>query len=195
MKKILVLTAGAPGSGKTYVGKKIAEKTKSVYLDKDTISQFSTELLLTVMGSNKNDRESEIYTDKIKDVEYKTLITTAKENLEVADTVICSAPFIGQIQDENWLYDLTLSLKNMGAALVVVWVKVDVLTAKERVLSRRTSRDTWKLVNWDEYSKKTPHLEVNSSYPIKIIDNTKTPQVSLEKQIDKLIKELKTEVF
>ncbi|MDX2372787.1 ATP-binding protein [Psychrobacter sp. PP-21] len=189
MTKKLVLVAGAPGSGKTYIGKQIAKKTKSTYLDKDTISRFSTELLLTSMGSNINDRESSIYLDNIKDIEYKTLIKTAIENLEAVDIVICSAPFIGQIQNQEWLDDLVFDLEVIDAALVVIWVKVDIPTAKERILSRGANRDMWKLSNWAEYSRTTPHSDINSSYPIQIIDNSNTLQAPLEEQINQFIKD------
>lgn len=187
MAKNLVLVAGAPASGKTYIAKQIAKKTKSTYLDKDTISTFSTEILLTSLGSNINDRESEIYLNNIKDIEYKTLIKTAIENLEVVDTVICSAPFIGQILNQGWLDDLASDLEAIDAELVVIWVKVDIAAAKERILSRGENRDIWKLSNWAEYSRTTPHNEINSNYPVQVIDNSNTLQIPLEEQINQFI--------
>ena len=37
------------------------------------------------------------------------------------------------------------------ARLTVVWVMTDIDVVKQRMIDRNSSRDTWKLANWDEY--------------------------------------------
>lgn len=183
------MIAGAAGSGKTYIGKRLAKKIAAAYLDKDTISNCSTEKLLVSLGVSPNDRESSLYILDVKDIEYSTLIEVAKENLDVMDRVICSASFIRQILSPEWLYNLASDMKLIDVDLVVVWIKVDVEIAKERILARGRGKDIGKLSNWNRYCASTPHIKIASEYPIQIIDNRKVIQIALDQQIEQLIKE------
>ena len=46
---------------------------------------------------------------------------------------------------------LKAKLKEKGAELVIIWVETDIEVCHQRMISRNTDRDTWKLENWDEY--------------------------------------------
>lgn len=191
MIKKLVLIGGVPGSGKTHVGKTIAQQTSAVYLDKDTVSQFFTEQLLVALGSNKDDRESEIYIHKVRPIEYETLMALALENISQASNhVICSAPFLYQYSSPTWLNKLSAQLKEMGAELILVWLSVDVATAKIRLTQRNTPRDAWKLANWHEYSINMQVTPPETVLPLMVIDSAYNPDVSLIHQIDPLVESL-----
>ena len=194
MIKKLVLIGGVPGSGKTHVGKSIAQQTSAVYLDKDTVSQFFTEQLLVALGSHKDDRESDIYTYKVKPIEYETLMALAIENISQASNhVLCSAPFLSQYCSPSWLNKLSAQLKEMDAELVLVWLSVDVATAKIRLTQRNTPRDAWKLANWHEYSTNMQKTPPETALPLMIIDSAYNPDVSLIQQIDPLVESLMAE--
>ena len=74
---------------KNTVGKKIAEQLRYVYLDKDTIAQPFVEALNPI----KNDRESTLYLNTIRPLEYQVLLDVAEENLRLGQSVVLSAPF------------------------------------------------------------------------------------------------------
>lgn len=191
MIKKLVLIGGVPGSGKTHVGKTIAQQTSAVYLDKDTVSQLFTEQLLVALGSNKDDRESEVYIHKVRPIEYETLMALALENISQASNhVICSAPFLYQYSSPKWLNKLSAQLKEMGAELILVWLSVDVATAKIRLTQRNTPRDAWKLANWHEYSINMQVTPPETVLPLMVIDSAYNPEVSLIHQIDPLVESL-----
>ena len=42
-------------------------------------------------------------------------------------------------------------LAKKDAKLVIVWVETDKEVCHQRMIERNSSRDTWKLANWDEY--------------------------------------------
>jgi len=114
MSHHLVLVCGAPGSGKTYIGSELSKQIQAVYIDKDTISDCFSGALLDLLGSHKDDRESDIYVNNVKSLEYETLMTLAMENLALKHSVICSAPFGSQLKDDRWLQDVAISAGNLG---------------------------------------------------------------------------------
>ena len=83
MSKQFILIGGLPGSGKTHIGKILANDINAVYLDKDTISRDFTEAMLVEIGCSSDDRESELYLAKVRDHEYSTMMKIGMENLEL----------------------------------------------------------------------------------------------------------------
>jgi len=182
----LVLIGGMPGSGKTYIGKELAKKT-GLFVDKDTISRFFTEKMLLELGTNIDDRESEIYLSNIRELEYKTMMKHAFENLELGHNVLCSAPFIKEFEDEKWLDDISFEADLLDSEILKIWVHVDFPTARERIISRGASRDTWKLSNWDQYVSDLPAVAPEVEDVI-VIDNTQSPKIPLFEKIDSIVK-------
>lgn len=188
MTKKLVLIGGMPGSGKTYIGKELAKQT-GLYVDKDTISRFFTEKILVDLGSNVDDRESDIYRSNIRYLEYETMMTHAFENLELGHNVICSAPFFKEFSDNQWLDNIRYKSEMLNSEIVKIWIHVDLPTARERLIARGTRRDNWKLSNWEQYVSGLPDLEPEADGVI-VIDNTQSPEIPLFKKIDSLVKRI-----
>lgn len=189
----MIVIGGVPGSGKSYIGKEIAKSIGFVFIDKDTVSRYFTETLLVQLGLNKHDRESEQYLSLVRNLEYKTMMKIAIENLELGQGVICSAPFIKELLEQEWLEDLKFELDIIDAALDIVWIHVDSDTAKERIISRAAERDTWKLANWDQYLLNIP-LDMPSGIENMIkFDNSASPEIPIHVQVESLIRGLKDE--
>ncbi len=192
MKKMIVI-GGVPGSGKSYIGKEIAKSIGFVFIDKDTVSRYFTETLLVQLGLNKHDRESEEYINLVRDIEYKTMMKIAIENLELGQGVICSAPFIKELLEQEWLEDLKFELDIIDATLNTVWIHVDSDTAKERIISRAAERDTWKLANWDQYLLNIPLDTPGGVENMIEFDNSASPEIPIHVQVESLIRSLKDE--
>lgn len=183
MTSKLILIGGVPGSGKTYIGKELA-KHIGLFVDKDTISRFFVEPMLELLGSHADDRESDTYLSRVRSIEYETMMKHALENLELGHSVICSAPFIREFSDEQWLDDIQFEAELLDAAVVKVWIHVDPATARERIIARGASRDLWKLANWETYVSGIP--QAAPSADVLVIDNSRAPTTPLFEQIESI---------
>lgn len=163
-----VIVAGFAGSGKTMVGKALSKLLKYTYLDKDSITSRYTDYILTKMGSNSGDRESDLYVNEIRDIEYKTSFDLCMENLELGNSVILSIPFIEEIRDYGELEKLIdiQELNQYRVDIKVIWIKHNIHLEHVHVLERKATRDRYKLAHWEEYSKKINQIEFDSRYNI-----------------------------
>jgi len=148
--KRLILVASPPASGKTYISKKLAKALKHVvYLDKDTLIVLSHQIF-KVMNEEVN-RSSDFFEEHIRNYEYDAVLALAMEALEYDDIVLINAPFTREIRDTAFIDNLKSQLVEKDARLTVVWVMTEIDVVKQRMIDRNSSRDTWKLANWDEY--------------------------------------------
>lgn len=150
MMKKLILVTSPPACGKTYISKKLAQQLKHVvYLDKDTLICLSKQIF--VVANEEYNRSSDFFEKNIRDYEYDAVIALAMEAIEYEDIVLINAPFTREIRDESYMNHLKGQLTKKNASLVVVWVETSVEVCKQRMIERKSDRDTWKLSHWDEY--------------------------------------------
>ncbi len=149
MKKLILVTS-PPACGKTYISKQLAKTLKHVvYLDKDTLILLSKQIFK--VAAQPYNRSSQFFEENIRDYEYETVVELAMEALDYDDIVLINAPFTEEIRDLNYINNLKLKLKEKNARLVVVWVETSIEVCKQRMISRNSDRDSWKLEHWDEY--------------------------------------------
>lgn len=176
MNKKLILVVSPPACGKTYVSKKLASNINNiVYLDKDTLIPLSKKIF--EVANEEYNRSSEFFNRVIRDVEYEVILDVAFEALEYADLVLVNAPFTREIRDLEYVKSLSTKLKELGASLEFIWVIASPETCKRRMIQRNSTRDTWKIANWDEYIKgvnfsiPTPLSNPESGANLIIFDN------------------------
>ncbi|KUO78528.1 MAG: ATPase [Desulfosporosinus sp. BRH_c37] len=149
MKKLILVTS-PPASGKTYVSKKLAEALSHVvYLDKDTLIPLSKQIF--VVAGEEYNRNSDFFNKNIRDFEYETIVALALEALNYDDIVLINAPFTKEIRDLNYINMLKTKLRDNNTSLVVIWVETSIDVTRQRMIARKSDRDTWKLAHWDEY--------------------------------------------
>lgn len=151
MKK-LILVVSPPACGKTYISKKIAQKIKCVYLDKDTLIPLSKQIFK--VAGEENNRSSDFFEENIRNVEYEVIIDLAIEALDYADIALINAPFSREIRNHEYMTRFKKQLSDKGIELVVVWVETSKEVCHARMIERNSDRDTWKLAHWDEYISK-----------------------------------------
>ena len=150
MNKKLIIVTSPPACGKTYISKELAKHLNHiVYLDKDTLITLSKQIF-KVAGEPYN-RSSDFFEENIRDYEYECVVEIALEALEYEDVVLINAPFTREIRDMDYINGLKKKLAEKSASLVVIWVKTDPEIVHQRMISRNSDRDTWKLEHWDEY--------------------------------------------
>ena len=149
MKK-LVLVTSPPACGKTFISKKLAKALHNcVYLDKDTLIVLSKQIF-KVAGEEYN-RSSDFFQREIRDYEYYAILDLAFDALDYNDIVLINAPFTEEIRDDDYLDSLRERLSEKKAELCVVWVNASEEVAHQRMISRNSDRDVWKLEHWKEY--------------------------------------------
>lgn len=149
MKKMILVTS-PPACGKTYISKQLAKNLKHVvYLDKDTLIVLSNQIF-DVAGKERN-RSSEFFEDNIRNYEYEAIINIGMEALDYDDIVLINAPFTREIRDPEYMDQFRKRLAKKNAKLEIIWVVTDPEVCHQRMIRRNSSRDTWKLENWEEY--------------------------------------------
>ncbi len=176
LTKKLILVVSPPACGKTYVSKKLAKALNHVvYLDKDTLIPLSKKVFEA--ANEEYNRSSDFFNRVIRDVEYEVTLDLAFEALEYEDLVLVNAPFTREIRDVEYVKSLADKLSKLGAELTFVWVDASKETCHERMILRNSTRDTWKLANWDEYisgvdfSIPTPLASEETGCKLIIFDN------------------------
>lgn len=147
----LVIVGGFAGSGKTELAKHLARLTSWPILDKDTLTRPLVEALAERICGDRDDRHSTDYFTQIRPLEYKALLDTIVEILEHGSSLIVSAPFILETQDEDFRGELEELELSYGAKVHRLWVTADAETMLTRMSARRAGRDRWKIANWGLY--------------------------------------------
>lgn len=149
MKKLILVTS-PPACGKTYISKQLAAALSHVvYLDKDTLIPLSKQIF--VVAGQEYNRSSDFFKKNIRDYEYEAIVALALEALNYDDIVLINAPFTREIRDMDYINGLKAKLREKNASLVVIWVETSKEVCRQRMQSRNSDRDAWKLSHWDEY--------------------------------------------
>ena len=150
MSKKLIIVTSPPACGKTYISKELAKRLNHiVYLDKDTLITLSKQIF--VVAGQPYNRSSDFFEKNIRDYEYECVVNLALEALEYEDLVLINAPFTREIRDMEYIKGLKAQLAKKDATLVTIWVQTDPEIVHERMITRASDSDDWKLEHWDEY--------------------------------------------
>lgn len=169
----LIFLMGAPGSGKSSVGKAISKEFNFSYIDKDNTCNLFTETLLEANGYSKFARDNcDFYKEVVMDLEYQTILNVAHENLLLGNSVILDAPFLSYFSNESYVSDIVSKHGWHEVNVVVLKVCVNGEVLKQRIIDRGLERDRWKLDNWETF---LANLESNpclwKNVPIKEFTN------------------------
>lgn len=174
----LVLVGGYAGSGKSELARFLSELTGWPLLDKDPMSRALVEALLVELGSEPNDRQSELYRSRVRPLEYECLLKATYSNIDCGISSVVTAPFVAEMVDEGWMRRLENRCAARGVTVAPVWVRCDPESMREYIGQRSAARDTWKLQNWDEYISSLD-LELRPVVPHLVADNRFGSAVSL----------------
>ncbi|MFC6013178.1 AAA family ATPase [Nocardia lasii] len=148
----IVYVGGFPGSGKSEFARTLARATNWAILDKDTIARPLIEPALEDLGHSVNDRESDLYFNRLRPREYEALDGVINDNIEVGTSVIATAPYIREFTDRAWLDRVIARGENSRADCTFVWVRCSLDTMLMYLRRRGAGRDNAKLADWDRYS-------------------------------------------
>lgn len=122
-------------------------------LDKDTLYGNYSAAAMRALTGDPNDRDSPLYLQHLREPEYRGLLDTARENLELGISAVVVGPLSREIRDRR-LFDRKWLGINDDIAIRIVWVSTSEETAHARIVARRNPNDAYKLAHWDEYRQR-----------------------------------------
>ncbi|MCC8391597.1 ATP-binding protein [Paraburkholderia sp. MMS20-SJTR3] len=156
---LLAFFCGHAGTGKTTVAKRLigplmrARGTPLCLLDKDTLYGGYSAAAIAMLSGDPNDRDSPLFLQHLRDPEYRGLIDTARENLELGIGALVVGPLSREVRERR-LFDRAWLGVGADVKLRVVWVHTSDETARQRIVARANPADAYKLAHWDEYRQR-----------------------------------------
>jgi predicted kinase len=156
---MVVVVAGAAGSGKSTVAAVVARALPAVLIDIDVTFGPIVPLLA---------RHSP---DVVREAIYEGLVDSAAGAAQAGAHVVIAAPFTRERRDPRAWGELCDRCAEAGAEAVLVWMRVPEATLRERLAARGAERDASKLANLDEWLRETspetppnvPHIELDGT--------------------------------
>jgi predicted kinase len=156
---LLVFLCGHAGTGKTTLAKRLlrplmkASGTPFCLLDKDTLYGGYSAAAMAMLSGDPNDRDSPLFLQHLRDPEYRGLIDTARDNLELGVSALVVGPLSREVRERR-LFDHAWLGVAADVKLRVVWVQTSEKVARERIVARANPNDAYKLAHWDEYRQR-----------------------------------------
>ncbi|MBD0378975.1 AAA family ATPase [Paenibacillus sedimenti] len=164
----LVFFLGPAGAGKTTLAKALARKHRAAFFDMDTLLRPAAESIMTLSGHDPNDRDSDVYKKRCRDLGYRITMDAAMENVELGIDAFVVGPFTRETEDPLWLEKelarIGVSNGDVDAKAVYVFLPDDE-AYKQRIQSRGSVLDIWKLDNWSSFSRSLTRREIKWNVP------------------------------
>lgn len=146
---------GHAGTGKSFltyhfVKQQIEEGHAWGVLDKDVVSESWSGPLLEALGHDPNDRDSPLFKEKVRDLEYASTLRIAKDQFEFGLNLVFPGPWSRELASSALFSTHALGFPAQ-TRLRHVWLELPAAVRKERVANRADPRDQWKLDHWDAY--------------------------------------------
>lgn len=155
----LVFFCGHAGTGKTTLARRLigplmkATGTGFCLLDKDTLYGGYSAAAMGMLTNDPNDRDSPLFLQHLRDPEYRGLIDTARDNLELGISAVVVGPLSREVRERR-LFDRAWLGVGEDVEIRVVWVYTSEETAHQRIVERGNPNDAYKLAHWDEYRQR-----------------------------------------
>ena len=173
----LVFFCGHAGTGKTTLAKRLigplmrATGESFCLLDKDTLYGTYSAAAMGMLTNDPNDRDSPLFLQHLRDPEYRGLIDTARDNLELGISVLVVGPLSREVRERR-LFDRAWLGVGEDVEIRVVWVSTSEETARQRIVARGNPNDAYKLAHWDEYRQRRFVPGAEARRDLLMFDNT-----------------------
>jgi hypothetical protein len=153
---VVLFVTGPAGCGKTtlaqaWVRQRLQHGDPWTLLDKDIVGGQHGPRLLQALGADPNDRDSPLFKQEVRDLDYRATLQLAAAQLELGGSVALPGPWTRELVDGVLADPLRLGLPPVRS--VVVWLSLSDSTRRRRIEQRGHPLDQWKLAHWDAYSK------------------------------------------
>ncbi|OAJ55565.1 ATPase [Paraburkholderia ginsengiterrae] len=195
----LVFFCGHAGTGKTTLAKKLigplmqASATPFCLLDKDTLYGGYSAAAMGMLTGDPNDRDSPLFLQHLRDPEYRGLLDTARDNLELGISALVVGPLSREVRARR-LFDRAWLGVGADVELRVVWVYTTEETAHQRIVDRANPNDAYKLAHWDEYRQRRFVPSGDSCADLLMFDNTAPTPADYQALLARLVGEAQAQV-
>lgn len=155
----LVFFCGHAGTGKTTLARRLiqplmqATGTPFCLLDKDTLYGQYSAAVMNALTHDPYDRDSPLFLEHLRDPEYRSLLDTARDNLQLGISAMVVAPLSREIRDGK-LFDHDWLGVSADVKISAVWVHVPEDVAHARIVARADPIDAYKLAHWEQYRER-----------------------------------------
>jgi predicted kinase len=190
----LVFFCGHAGTGKTTLAKQLlaplmqASATPCCLLDKDTLFGGYSAAAMALLTGDPNDRDSPLFLQHLRDPEYRGLIDTARDNLELGVSALVVGPLSREVRERR-LFDRAWLGIDEHVELRVVWVHTSEETARQRIIARANPNDAYKLAHWDEYRQRRFEPGGEMCNDLLMFDNTAPAPADYEALLARIVGE------
>lgn len=120
-------------------------------IDKDLVGGQHGPRILELMGADPNDRDSPLFKQEVRDLDYRATLELAAEQLRLGGSVALPGPWTRELVDGLLEQPQRLGLPAVPS--VVVWLSLPDAERRRRVEQRGNPLDRWKLRHWAAYAK------------------------------------------
>lgn len=190
----LIFVCGHAGTGKTTLAKKLigplmsASASPFCLLDKDTLYGSYSATAMAMLTGDPNDRDSPLFLQHLRDAEYRGLLDTARDNLELGVSALVVGPLSREVRERR-LFDRAWLGVGADVALRVVWVYTSEELAHQRIVDRGNPNDAYKLAHWDEYRQRRFVPGGDICEDLLMFDNTAPTSTDYEALLERIIGE------
>jgi hypothetical protein len=115
--------------------------------------------LMRILDIDPNDRDSLVYREKIRPLEYKYLKMQAADFLKLGVHVVLPAPWTDALESGDLFSNAAMGFPD-NTIIKRVYLYCSLRARHGRILKRGSPRDKWKLEHWDEYI-----ASINTGWP------------------------------
>jgi len=162
-----VLVTGAPGAGKSTVGRALARRLGAALIDQDTLTGPLVDVVADLVGVH--DLDDPRLAGPTRAARYEALVAVAEDNLRVGTPIVMVAPFTRERRDLHAWMTLDRRLRSAGGSPLLVWLWLTPEVAALRLAVRAAARDFAKAdkpaAGLDAGEPAGPHLAVDGERP------------------------------
>ena len=149
---VALFITGPSGCGKTtlaeaWVRSRLLQSEPWTLLDKDVVSGRHGPRILSLLGADPHDRDSPVYKEALRDMDYAAALDVAAAQLSLGGSVVLPGPWTRELQDGRLFSAARMGLPEVR--VVVVRLSLPCEERHRRIQARGHFQDGWKLSNWD----------------------------------------------
>jgi predicted kinase len=168
----VVLLTGAPGTGKSTLGRLLAGRLGAALLDQDVATKPLVDIVRRLV--NIDDLDDPRLGNLTRAARYEVLADLAVDNLSAGVPVVLVAPYTTERARPQAWTDLRSRLVAAGGTPLLVWLSLEPAEIVRRLRDRGAARDQARLLDEGSYLDKlsaltaaplVPHLPVPAGLP------------------------------